>query len=205
MSADIIFQYFKNLTPKQENLFSSLGDIYRSWNQKLNLISRKDIDHLYSHHVLHSLSIAKIFEPKPGTKFLDVGTGGGFPGIPLAIMFPQAHFHLIDSIGKKIVAVQEIIAELGLPNAKAEKIRAEEIRREYDFILGRAITDLGIFYSWTRNKVSPISHNSISNGILYLKGFSNKSSDNKGHIITYRLSDFFKEDFFKEKEIVHLA
>lgn len=205
MSPSIIFRYFQNLSAQQKNLFCSLGEIYRSWNERLNLISRKDIDNLYAHHVLHSLGIAKIFEPKPGTKLLDVGTGGGFPGIPLAIMFPQAQFHLIDSIGKKITAVQEIIKELDLSNATAENIRAEQLKGLHDFVLGRAVTDLEVFSSWTKAKIHPTSQNSIQNGILYMRGSNNNSGHSMSSATIYRLSDFFEEDFFKEKEIVHLA
>lgn len=204
MSSDTILKYFKNLNEQQQAAFSRLGKVYESWNQRLNLISRNDIENLYTHHVLHSLGIAKIFEPKTGTKFLDVGTGGGFPGIPLSIIFPNAQFHLIDSIGKKILAVQEIIKELGLTNATTEKIRVEELQGCYDFILGRAVADLKVFHSWTKTKVSPISKNSILNGILYMRGFNGSSSDDIKHVKAYRLSSFFEEDFFKEKEIVHL-
>ena len=203
---DIILNYFPNLTDKQIKQIGYLKQLYSYWNTQINVISRKDIDNLYLNHVLHSLSIAKLVSFKNQTAILDVGTGGGFPGIPLAILFPYVHFHLIDSIGKKIKITQTIATELKLSNVECTKIRAEEVKNEYDFIVSRAVTSLPIFYKWVKEKISLKSFNSISNGILYLKG-GNIDEEIKQipHQTTINpISVWFKEDYFFEKYIVHI-
>src|SRR3954464_8776867 len=167
--SNIIEKYF-NLSSQQREQFEKLGPLYAEWNEKINVISRKDVENLYVNHILHSLGIAKVTSFQPGAEVLDVGTGGGFPGIPLAILFPEAKFHLVDSIGKKITVVKEVSAAIGLKNVEAEQIRAEEIKRKYDFIVSRAVTRMKEFYGWVRNKAKPKSVNTLDNGILYLKG-----------------------------------
>ncbi len=200
--SDVIFYYFDALSTKQRAQFERIGAIYRFWNEKLNLISRKDIDHIYLKHVLHALSIAKVVAFKPGTQVMDVGTGGGFPGIPLAIMFPQAQFHLIDATGKKIRAVQHIAEELGLVNVTTNHIRAENMKQQYDFILGRAVTSLVTFYGWVKNNIACHDKNSIPNGILYLKGEVPIQMPIQYRI--YLIHDFFDDPFFATKQLVHL-
>ncbi|TDG95586.1 16S rRNA (guanine(527)-N(7))-methyltransferase RsmG [Cardinium endosymbiont of Culicoides punctatus] len=200
-SAAIVCSHFKELSNTQIAHFSSLGNIYRLWNTKINLISRKDIDNLYMNHILHSLSISKIISFCPNTHILDFGTGGGFPGIPLAIMFPEVHFHLVDSIGKKIKAVHEIVTTLGLNNITVSCIRGEEIQGKYDFVVGRGVTNLERFYGWVKDKIAQEQKNSLHNGILYLKGYANVALPFSTHV--YPLQDFFKETFFKEKCLVH--
>jgi 16S rRNA (guanine527-N7)-methyltransferase len=205
-NADIIFHYFQNLSETQKDQFAKLFNLYKAWNEKINVVSRKDIDNLYINHVLHALGIAKIISFKPESKILDVGTGGGFPGIPLAILFPEARFHLVDSIGKKITVVKDIAEELGLKNVKAEQIRAEQIKEEYDFIVSRAVTRLKEFYSWVHKKVKKKSAHELYNGILYLKGGDLEEELNelkKPHKI-FELSAYFKEDFFETKKIVYM-
>jgi 16S rRNA (guanine527-N7)-methyltransferase len=202
MPSDVIFHYFSNLSTKQREQFRQIGPIYTAWNEKLNLISRKDIEHIYLKHVLHALSIAKVVTFKPGTHVLDVGTGGGFPGIPLAIMFPQAQFHLIDSIGKKIYAVQHIAAELGLANVATHQIRVENMKKQYDFILGRAVTSLITFYGWVKKNISCDDRHSIPNGILYLKG--KEPIQIPTQYRTYPIHDFFDDPFFATKQLTHL-
>jgi 16S rRNA (guanine527-N7)-methyltransferase len=206
-SAELIFSYFPDLTDEQKKQFIQLEPLYKEWNEKINVISRKDIDQLYLHHVLHSLGIAKIISFADGTQVLDVGTGGGFPGIPLAILFPKAHFHLVDSIGKKITVVKEVAAGLGLKNVTAQQIRAEEITNMFDFVVSRAVTELTPFVGWVRKLFAPKSFNTIQNGIFYLKGgdltqelkpFGNKVKINE-------LKDHFKEDFFETKKVVYLS
>lgn len=205
-SLEIILKYFPDLTNKQKELFSLLKSLYNEWNNKINVISRKDIGHLYERHVLHSLGIAKIIQFTENTKILDVGTGGGFPGIPLAIMFPDARFHLVDSIGKKIMVVKEISEELGLKNLTSEQIRAENIKNKYDFIVSRAVTSLPDFHYLISHLVSKINRNKISNGTLYLKGgdFSEELEQLIPDYSIYRLSDYFDEKFFTTKKTVHI-
>ena len=166
----LIVHYFPDLTEKQKKQMEQLGPLYKEWNDKINVVSRKDIDNIYINHVLHSLGIAKVMTFKPGSDVLDVGTGGGFPGIPLAILFPETQFHLVDSIGKKITVVKEVSAALGLKNVRAEQIRAEEVKGKYDFIVSRAVTRMKEFYGWVHNKTKDKSINVLDNGILYLKG-----------------------------------
>lgn len=202
----IIDHYFSGLTNLQQQQFAQLDPLYREWNSKINVISRKDIDELSIHHVLHSLAIAKFIRFLPGTTVLDVGTGGGFPGIPLAIMFPEVQFHLIDSIGKKIKVVQEIASALGLSNVNAQQKRAEELKSQYDFVVSRAVTSFPDFVAITRHLIAKEQHNPIPNGILYLKGgdFADelKPFGRKAAVIS--LTEFYQEPFFETKKLIHL-
>lgn len=207
MNSNIIADYFPNLTVQQRAKFDQLYSLYKDWNEKINVVSRKDIENLYVNHVLHSLGIAKVITFKPGASILDVGTGGGFPGIPLAIMFPEVHFHLVDSIGKKITVVKGVAEAVGLKNVKAEQIRAEQLKGEYDFIVSRAVTRLKEFYGWINKRVKRKSIHELKNGILYLKGGDldeELSALNRPYQL-YNLADFFKEDFFETKRVVHVA
>ena len=200
-----LLRYFDNLTNIQMEQFSKLEDLYRDWNSKINVISRKDIDALTIRHILHSLGVAKVQEFKPKSNILDIGTGGGFPGIPLAIMFPESNFYLVDSIGKKIKVVQEIVQALGLRNVKAEHIRAEEVKGRFDFIVSRAVTKMDDFVPWTRKKIAKKQNHELKNGILYLKGGDLKEElQNFPKATIFDLSDYFKEDFFKTKKLVHI-
>ena len=201
----IISHYFKELTPLQIDQFSKLGELYKTWNSQINVISRKDIDELYLRHVLHSLGIAKVQIFHPDSNILDVGTGGGFPGIPLAILYPESNFYLVDSIGKKIKVVKAVADALGLKNVKAEHIRAEKVKGTFDFIVSRAVTNMDDFVKWTRKKVAKKQDHTLKNGILYLKGgdLSNELQDFPKATI-YNLSDYFEEDFFETKKVVHL-
>lgn len=203
---EIIRKYFPDLTEKQNNQFLLLQNLYEDWNNKINVISRKDIDQLYERHVLHSLAIGRIIQFKPNTTILDVGTGGGFPGIPLAILFPESNFHLIDSIGKKIKVVQEISKATGLVNLTSEQIRAEDLQNSYDFIISRAVTAFPLFYNWVKAKVKKNSKNELKNGILYLKGgdLDEELIDFKSKIKTFNISEFFTEPFFETKKIIYL-
>ena len=204
---EIIFHYFTQLAESQREQFRKISSLYTFWNTSINLISRKDIDQLYLSHVLHALSIAKVISFKAGTKILDVGTGGGFPGIPLAIMFPRAQFHLIDSIGKKVKAVKNITSELALSNVYTSQIRAEKMNDHYDFILGRAVADLPTFYRWIKDNLSKDSQNDLPNGILYLKGgnFLEELTNIPLKYCVYPISDFFNEPFFETKKLVYLV
>lgn len=190
----------------QADQFGKLDELYRDWNEKINVISRKDVDNLYVNHVLHSLGIAKVQSFKPGAAILDVGTGGGFPGIPLAILFPETHFHLVDSIGKKIKVVNAVADALGLKNVRGEQIRAEQIKGEYDFIVSRAVTRLKEFYGWVHNKVKQESVHELDNGILYLKGgdLEEELNELRKPYALYNLSDYFKEEFFETKKVVYV-
>lgn len=202
----LIEKYFPGLGKEQKEQFDKLGDLYSEWNMRINVISRKDIDALYEKHVLHSLAIAGLVHFLPGTRILDAGTGGGFPGIPLAIFFPEVHFHLVDSIGKKIKVVQAVADALGLTNVVAEQGRAEQLKGRYDFIVSRAVTTLHEFAGWTANKIDPVSRNAIPNGILYLKG-GDLSAELKPfgrRAIVYNLNEMFAESFFETKKLVYL-
>ena len=202
---NIIRSNFSDLTDFQIKQYESLMSLYESWNNKINVISRKDISELNIRHVLHSLSIAKIIKFIPETKILDVGTGGGFPGIPLAIMFPEVSFHLTDSIGKKIKVVKAISDELGLKNVVAEQIRSENVNQQYDFVISRAVTNMTDFIKIVDGKVSTSSQNSLANGILYLKGgdLTNELKQLK-NVKTFNISSYFNDIFFESKKIVYL-
>ncbi len=205
--ADILLieKYFPDLTILQKEQFAQLQSVYTFWNNQINVVSRKDIDLLYERHILHSLAIAKFIQFVPGTRVLDVGTGGGFPGIPLAILFPECTFHLVDSIAKKIKVVNEVAAALKLTNISAEQIRAEEIREPYDFVVSRAVTAFPEFYGWVRNRIGKQSKNHLRNGIICLKGGDLteelKDFSKKVHIV--ELSHYFEEEFFETKKIVY--
>ncbi len=204
--AEIVFRYFPGLTDQQKEQFDRLGNLYREWNDKINVISRKDIDNLYVNHVLHSLGIAKVVTFLPGSRVLDVGTGGGFPGIPLAILFPETRFHLVDSIGKKITVVNAVADGLQLKNVKAEKIRAEEVTGEYDFVVSRAVTRLNEFYKWISKRVRKQSVHPLKNGILYLKGgdlAEELAEAGKPHQL-FDLQQYFAEPFFETKKVVYV-
>lgn len=201
----IIKKYF-SLTEIQLTQFGRLRELYADWNSKINVISRKDVENLYVNHVLHSLGIARVVAFKPGAKVLDVGTGGGFPGIPLAIIFPEVKFHLVDSIGKKITVVNEVVKALDLKNVKGEKIRAEEVKGKYDFVVSRAVTRMKEFYDWVKHKVEAKSSHDIDNGILYLKGgdLDEEMNELKRPYSIYVLSDFFEDEFFETKKVVYV-
>ncbi len=203
---DIIHKYFKNLSEKQIEQFEKLQDLYQDWNLKINVVSRKDIDELYLRHVLHSLGIAKVMQFKPNAKVMDVGTGGGFPGIPLAILFPETHFHLVDSIGKKIKVVNEVVEGLGLENVKTSHCRVEEINDTYDFIVSRAVAQMETFVRWNKGKITKKQNHDLKNGILYLKGGDLTEELQKYTTATiYNLPNYFDEPFFETKKVVHLG
>ena len=202
---ELIKKYFPNLTEDQFLKFAKLEELYKDWNLKINVVSRKDIDELYLRHVLHSLGIAKVQSFKPGSKVLDVGTGGGFPGIPLAILFPETHFHLVDSIGKKIKVVEEVVAGLELKNVEVTNARVEEITGEFDFIVSRAVAAMPTFVHWTKGKIAKKSKHELKNGILYLKGGDLTDELREFPKATiYELPDYFEEEFFLTKKVVHL-
>lgn len=201
---DIILKYFPDLTEEQKEKFVRLKPLYEEWNEKINVISRKDMEHFYEKHVLHSLAIAKVMVFQPGTKVLDIGTGGGFPGIPLAIMFPDTHFHLVDSIGKKITVVKDVAKKLKLSNVEAQQTRAEELVRKYDFIISRAVTRFANFYPWVKGKFRREDFNEFPNGIFLLKGgeVDEEMEEIQVSYVTYHLDDYFKEEFFNTKKVV---
>ena len=203
---DLILKYFPELTERQREQFAALLPLYEDWNAKINVISRKDMDNFYEHHVLHSLAIAKVQPFKSMSEILDVGTGGGFPGVPLAIMFPQANFHLIDSIGKKIKVVQDVAQQLELANVRAEQIPAEQVGGEYDFVVSRAVASLPEFVKWVRGKVSDSHYHKLRNGILYLKGgdLEAELAPFKKKVRTWDIADFFEEEYFETKKVVYL-
>ena len=205
MRLDLVTKYFPDLSEDQIEKFSKLGDLYKDWNLKINVVSRKDIDELYLRHVLHSLGIARIQAFKPEARILGVGTGGGFPGIPLAILFPETKFHLVDSIGKKIMVVNEVVEGLNLENVKTTNARVEEVPGQYDFIVSRAVAAMPTFVRWTKNKIAKKNTHALKNGILYLKGgdLTEELEDYRAAKI-YNLTDYFEEDFFETKKIVHL-
>ena len=206
MFMDIVEKYFTGLSDKQVEQFRQLEGLYREWNEKINVISRKDIDALSVHHVLHSLAIAKVISFKGGTKVLDVGTGGGFPGIPLAIMFPEVDFFLVDSIGKKIKVVEGVAGALGLKNVTARQVRVETVKEKFDFIVSRAVTAFPAFVSLTRNRIRESSFNDLANGILYLKGgdFEEEIKDFRNRVSIYNIPDFFEEEFFETKKLIYM-
>lgn len=201
----LLQHYFPDLTEKQIQQFDQLEALYRDWNAKINVVSRKDIEELYLRHVLHSLGIAKVISFTPKSKVLDVGTGGGFPGIPLAILFPETKFHLVDSIGKKLKVVEGVAQTLGLKNIKITHGRAEDIKGEFDFIVSRAVTVMPTFVSWVKDKIRKEQRHEIKNGILYLKGGDlTEELQVYRNVTLYNLSDYFKEEFFETKKVVHL-
>ena len=200
-----ILQYFPDLSNDQIEQFTQLDPLYAEWNEKINVISRKDIDSLYLKHVLHSLGIARVQPFLPGSRVLDIGTGGGFPGIPLAILFPETEFLLVDSIGKKIRVVEEVSRAVGLKNVKAVHGRAEKQKGQFDFVISRAVTNMSDFVKWTRNKVSKRNRHPIENGILYLKGGDLEEELKPfANATVYNLKDYFSEEFFETKKVVHL-
>jgi len=206
MISDYLLKYFPTLTAQQREQFNRLPELYTFWNNQINVISRKDIDMLGERHVLHSLGIAKVMAFLPGENVLDVGTGGGFPGIPLAILFPETQFHLVDSIGKKIKVVQEVAKALGLKNVKASHQRAEQVDEKFDFVVSRAVTQLKDFYPWVRGKFNKQSKNTLPNGILYLKGgdLAQEIKESGLKVTQYHLKDYFAEEFFETKQVIYI-
>lgn len=205
ITMDEIQKYFPYLTDIQKEQFAKLDFLYHDWNAKINVISRKDIDELYTKHILHSLGIAKVIKFEPGTFVLDVGTGGGFPGIPLAILFPETRFYLIDVIAKKIKVVQAVAEALELKNVKAEQMRAELVKGDFDFIVSRAVTNMPDFVSWIKDKIKKKSKHELRNGILYLKGGDlTEELKDFPKATEYNLADFFEDEFFETKKVVHL-
>lgn len=202
----IVTKYFPSLSTEQQNQYAELYDLYTDWNSKINVISRKDIENLYLHHVLHSLAIAKILRFVPGTSIVDVGTGGGFPGIPLAIMFPDCHFHLVDSIGKKLKVAQDVADSIGLKNVTTEHTRMEEVKDRYDFVVSRAVMPLVDLVKLTRKNIAREQHNSLPNGLICLKGgeLQAEIAPMKNIATLYNVSDFFKEEYFDTKKAVYL-
>lgn len=201
-----LLKYFPNLSQQQLDQYELLAKEFLSWNEKINLISRKDTENLFEHHILHSLAIAKVCKFKPQCEVMDIGTGGGFPGIPLAIMFPETKFYLVDSIGKKIKVVQALVEALGLKNVEAEQIRAENVNRQFDFIVSRAVTYLPDFMQWTKGKISKIQYHDLANGVLYLKGgdLTEELSTIKNKIKIYDIDNYFEEEFFETKKVIHV-
>ncbi len=202
---NLIQAYFPNLTDHQITQFQKLEVLYKDWNLKINVVSRKDIDELYLRHVLHSLGIAKVMRFNPNAHILDVGTGGGFPGIPLAILHPECQFHLVDSIAKKLKVVTEVVEGLGLTNVKITHSRVEDIDAQFDFIVSRAVAAMPTFVHWVKGKIAKTQNHDLKNGILYLKGgdLTEELKTYKTATI-YNLKDYFKEDFFETKKVVHL-
>jgi 16S rRNA (guanine527-N7)-methyltransferase len=202
---DLILKYFSELSPEQQDRFEALASLYQDWNLKINVVSRKDIDELYLRHILHSLGIAKVASFLPGSSILDVGTGGGFPGIPLAILFPETHFHLVDSIGKKIKVVEEVSRALELENVTITNDRVENVSGQYDFIVSRAVAHMETFVRWVKPRVAKKSKHQLKNGILYLKGGDlSEELTNFPNATVIPLSNYFEEDFFESKSVVHL-
>jgi 16S rRNA (guanine527-N7)-methyltransferase len=206
MTSNLLLKYFPQITPQQLQQFEQLPSLYQHWNSQINVISRQDIDRLYERHVLHSLGIAKVMALLPGEKVLDVGTGGGFPGIPLAILFPETQFYLVDSIGKKIKVVNEVASALGLQNVKAAHLRAEQLDEKFDFVVSRAVTRLKEFYPWVKGKFNRSSKNKLANGILYLKGgdLELEIAESGLAVQQYHLKNYFEEEFFETKQVVYI-
>ena len=205
MSLELILQYFPNITSEQKKQFAELEVLYKDWNEKINVISRKDTDSLYEKHILHSLGIAKVMQFADGTKVLDIGTGGGFPGIPLAILFPNVQFTLVDSIGKKITVVKGVAESLGLKNVKAHHIRAEQLKEKFHFVVSRAVTQMPVFLTWLRGKFEKEQFNPKHNGVLYLKGgdLAEELAGLKAEI--FSLKNYFDGEFFDTKKVVYLS
>lgn len=202
---ELILKYFPNLSADQMDQFKKLEGLYLDWNSKINVVSRKDIDELYLRHVLHSLAISKVVEFKSGSKILDVGTGGGFPGIPLAILFPEANFHLVDSIAKKLKVVNQVAQDLNLTNVKTTHSRVEVIQGTYDFIVSRAVTAMPTFVNWVKGKIAKPQNHELKNGILYLKGGDlTEELKNYKTVTIYNLRDYYSEEFYDTKKVVHL-
>lgn len=202
---ELILKYFPNLSANQIQQFEALEGLYKDWNSKINVISRKDIDELYLRHVLHSLGIAKVINFKPGSSILDVGTGGGFPGVPLAILFPECQFHLVDSINKKLKVINAVCEAIELTNVKTTHSRVEAINETYDFIVSRAVTTMPEFTSWVKGKIAKTQKNDLKNGILYLKG-GDLTEELKQYksVKAFLLSDYFEVPFFETKKVIHL-
>lgn len=203
---DLILKYFPNLTERQKEQFAALPDLYNDWNSKINVISRKDMDNFVEHHVLHSLAIAKVVQFKTMCDIMDLGTGGGFPGIPLAIMFPDSNFYLVDSIGKKIKVVKDVAEQLQLKNVTAEQIRAEQVQRDFDFVVSRAVTDLSQFAGWVKDKISDIHYHKLRNGIIYLKGgdLDAELAPFRKKVRTWDIAEFFEEPYFETKKVIYM-
>ena len=204
---EFIKKYFPNITQEQSERFAALDALYRDWNSKINVISRKDIDNLYEHHILHSLGIAELISFKPGTRIMDLGTGGGFPGIPLAIMFPDVNFHLVDSIGKKIKVCNEVSSALGLTNVTTEWNRAENVKDKFDFVVSRAVMPLTDLVKLIRKNIAKESHNALPNGLICLKGgeLEHEVMPMKNHTLVTDLSNYFEEEFFETKKVVYVS
>lgn len=204
---DIILKYFPNLSEVQQQLFAALYDLYTDWNSKINVISRKDITNLYEHHVLHSLGIAKVMQFRPETTVMDLGTGGGFPGIPLAILFPETHFHLVDSIGKKVKVATEIANAIGLKNVTTRHCRAEEEKQLFDFVVSRAVMPLTDLLKIIRKNIKKEQHNVLLNGLICLKGgeLEQEVMPVKHQTLMYDLKDYFEEEFFETKKVVYVT
>ena len=204
---ELILKYFLDLTEEQKRQFAALYDLYTDWNSKINVISRKDIENLYEHHVLHSLGIAKVIRFKPGTKVMDLGTGGGFPGIPLAILFPEVQFHLVDSIGKKVRVATEIAGSIGLKNVTTRHARAEEEKQLFDFVVSRAVMPLTDLLKIIRKNISPKQQNALPNGLICLKGgeLEKETMPVKNKTTMWNLKEFFGEEFFETKKVVYVA
>lgn len=204
---DIILKYFPNLSDKQKQQFAALGELYTDWNSKINVISRKDIGNLYEHHILHSLGIAQIIRFTPGSRIMDLGTGGGFPGIPLAILFPEVQFHLVDSIGKKIRVATEVAQSIGLTNTTFSHTRAEEVKDSYDFVVSRAVMPLADLMKIIRKNIAAHQQNTLPNGLICLKGgeLENETMPFRHKTTIWNLSDYFEEEFFQTKKVVYVA
>lgn len=204
---ELILKYFPDLTEEQKKQFAALYDLYLDWNSKINVISRKDIENLYEHHVLHSLGIAKVISFKPGTKIIDLGTGGGFPGIPLAILFPEVKFHLVDSIGKKVRVATEVANSIGLKNVTFRHARAEEEKQTFDFVVSRAVMPLTDLMKIIRKNISSKQQNALPNGLICLKGgeLEHEAMPFKNKTVLWDLKDFFEEAFFETKKVVYVS